>query len=39
VELPCIEIGFGARHNEDLTLITVTGHDSLHTREEPLLVS
>ena len=38
VDLPYIEMGFGAGHNEDLILITATGHDTLHATEEPLLV-
>ena len=38
VDLPYIEMGCGAGHNEDLILITATGHDTLHATEEPLLV-
>ena len=38
VDLPYIEAGWGAGHNEDLLLITETGYEALHTEEEPLVV-
>ena len=38
VDLPYIEAGWGAGHNEDLLLITETGFELLHTEEEPLIV-
>jgi Xaa-Pro dipeptidase len=38
VDLPYIEVGWGAGHNEDLILITDTGFELLNTEEEPLIV-
>ena len=38
VDLPYIEMGFGAGHNEDLVLITDNGHELLHDTEQPLLI-
>lgn len=38
VDLPYIEVGWGAGHNEDLILITDTGFEMLHTEEDPLIV-
>ena len=38
VDLPYIEVGWGAGHNEDLILITDTGFELLHTEEDPLIV-
>lgn len=38
VDLPYIEAGWGAGHNEDLLLITDTGYELLNTEEEPLVV-
>ena len=38
VDLPYIEAGWGAGHNEDLLLITETGFELLNTEEEPLVV-
>ncbi len=38
VDLPYIEMGFGAGHNEDLVLITENGHELLHETVEPLLI-
>ena len=38
VDLPFIEVGFGAGHNEDLLLITENGYEPLHSEEEPLVV-
>ena len=37
IDLPYIEVGFGAGHNEDLVLITQTGYELMH-REEPSLI-
>lgn len=39
IDLPYIEVGWGAGHNEDLILITETGYETLHTDEEPLVVT
>ena len=38
VDLPYIEMGFGAGHNGDLVLITEIGHELLHETEAPLLI-
>ncbi|MFL2770134.1 MAG: M24 family metallopeptidase [Rhodospirillaceae bacterium] len=38
VDLPFIEVGFGAGHNEDLLLITDDGYEILHSEEEPLVI-
>jgi Xaa-Pro dipeptidase len=38
VDLPYIEVGWGAGHNEDLILITDTGYELLNTDEEPLVI-
>ena len=38
VDLPYIEAGWGAGHNEDLLLITDTSFELLHTEEDPLIV-
>jgi len=38
VDLPYIEVGFGAGHNEDLLLITDDGYEPLHSEEEPLVI-
>lgn len=38
VDLPYIEVGWGAGHNEDLLLITETGFEVLNTEEDPLVV-
>jgi Xaa-Pro aminopeptidase len=38
IDLPYIEVGWGAGHNEDLILITETGFELLNTDEEPLVV-
>ncbi len=38
IDLPYIEVGWGAGHNEDLILITETGYEILNTDEEPLVV-
>ncbi len=38
VDLPYIEVGFGAGHNEDLLLITGDGYEPLHSEEEPLVI-
>ena len=38
VDLPYIEIGFGAGHNEDLLLITEDGYEAMHSEEEPLVI-
>jgi Xaa-Pro aminopeptidase len=38
VDLPYIEAGWGAGHNEDLLLITETGFELLNTEEDPLVV-
>ena len=38
VDLPYIEIGFGAGHNEDLLLITDDGYDPLNSEEDPLII-
>lgn len=38
VDLPFIEVGFGAGHNEDLLLITANGYEVLHSEEEPLVI-
>ncbi|MEE8348188.1 MAG: M24 family metallopeptidase [Acidobacteriota bacterium] len=38
IDLPYIEVGWGAGHNEDLILITETGYEILNTEEEPLVV-
>ena len=39
IDLPYIEVGWGAGHNEDLILITETGYQALHTEEDPLVVT
>ena len=39
IDLPYIEVGWGAGHNEDLILITQTGYQALHTEEDPLVVT
>jgi Xaa-Pro aminopeptidase len=38
VDLPFIEVGFGAGHNEDLLLITETGYEVMHSEEQPLVI-
>lgn len=38
IDLPFIEVGFGAGHNEDLLLVTDSGHELLNTDESPLIV-
>jgi Xaa-Pro aminopeptidase len=38
VDLPYIEIGFGAGHNEDLVLITADGYEAMNSEEEPLVI-
>jgi Xaa-Pro dipeptidase len=38
IDLPYIEVGWGAGHNEDLILITDTGFELLNTDESPLIV-
>ena len=38
IDLPYIEVGWGAGHNEDLILITEPGYEILNTEEEPLVV-
>jgi Xaa-Pro aminopeptidase len=38
VDLPYLEIGFGAGHNEDLLLITEDGFEALHEVSENLLI-
>lgn len=38
IDLPYIEVGWGAGHNEDLIRITKTGYEALNTEEEPLVV-
>jgi Xaa-Pro aminopeptidase len=38
VDLPYIEIGFGAGHNEDLVLITEYGYEAMNSEEEPLII-
>ena len=38
IDLPYIEVGWGAGHNEDLILITETGFEILNTEEDPLVV-
>ncbi len=38
VDLPYIEIGFGAGHNEDLLLITDDGYEPLNSEEDPLII-
>jgi Xaa-Pro aminopeptidase len=38
VDLPYIEIGFGAGHNEDLMLITADGYEAMNSEEEPLVI-
>ncbi len=38
IDLPYIEIGFGAGHNEDLILITDDGYEPLHEEDGPLLI-
>lgn len=38
VDLPYIEIGFGAGHNEDLVLITEDGYEAMNSEEEPLVI-
>ena len=38
IDLPYIEVGWGAGHNEDLIRITRTGYEVLNTEEEPLVV-
>lgn len=38
VDLPYIEIGFGAGHNEDLVLITDDGYEPMNSEEEPLVI-
>ena len=38
VDLPYIEIGFGAGHNEDLLLITDDCYDPLNSEEDPLII-
>ena len=38
IDLPYIEAGWGAGHNEDLILITETGYEPLHTEENPLVL-
>jgi len=38
VDLPYIEVGFGAGHNEDLMLITDDGYELLHAAEGPLII-
>jgi len=39
VDLPYIEVGWGAGHNEDLILITETGYQALNSEAEPLVVT
>ena len=38
LDLPYIEIGWGAGHNEDLLRITKTGYEILNDPGEPLVV-
>ena len=38
IDLPYIEVGWGAGHNEDLIRITKTGYEVLNTEEEPLVI-
>ncbi len=38
IDLPFIEVGFGAGHNEDLLLITDDGYEVMHSEEEPLVI-
>lgn len=38
VDLPYIEVGFGAGHNEDLLLITEDGYEPMHSEEQPLVI-
>lgn len=38
VDLPFIEVGFGAGHNEDLLLITEDGYEPMHSEEQPLVI-
>ncbi len=38
VDLPYIDLGFGAGHNEDLLLITADGYELLHEESDNLIV-
>lgn len=38
LDLPYVEIGWGAGHNEDLIRITKTGYEPLNTESDPLVV-
>ena len=38
VDLPYVEVGFGAGHNEDLVLITEDGFEPLHDEVDTLLI-
>ncbi|MBT6961875.1 MAG: M24 family metallopeptidase, partial [Rhodospirillaceae bacterium] len=38
IDLPFIEVGFGAGHNEDLLLVTEDGYEVMHSEEEPLVI-
>ena len=38
VDLPYVEVGFGAGHNEDLVLITEDGYEPLHDEVDTLLI-
>jgi Xaa-Pro aminopeptidase len=38
VDMPYVEVGFGAGHHEDLIRITKTGYEPLHPEGDPLVV-
>lgn len=38
VDLPYIDLGFGAGHNEDLVLITDDGFEALHDQPDNLVI-
>jgi Xaa-Pro aminopeptidase len=38
MDLPYIEVGWGAGHNEDLIRITKTGYEPLNEESDPLVV-
>ena len=38
LDLPFLEIGWGAGHNEDMLLVTATGYELLNDPKEPLVV-
>lgn len=38
LDLPCLEVGGGAGHNENLLRITESGYELLNEPREPLIV-